>query len=114
MHSGQLPLNTWIVVENNYSIDGAELVSQHETQREAETERDRRNHGVNRSRYAACLIVEPVAERMGGQRSPASAALPESFWIHRSPSATSSSFPRTGALLLQMLSGYLAAIRPRR
>jgi hypothetical protein len=74
MHSGQLPLNTWIVVDGNYSIDGAALVSQHETQREAETERDRRNHDVNCSRYAACLIVEPVAERMGGRRSPARAA----------------------------------------
>jgi hypothetical protein len=49
-------------------------VSQHETQREAETERDRRNHDVNCSRYAACLIVEPVAERMGGRRCPARAA----------------------------------------
>jgi hypothetical protein len=114
MHSGQLPLNTWIVVENNYSIDGAELVSQHETQREAETERDRRNHGVNRSRYAAWLIVEPVAERMGGQRSPASAARSESIWQHRSPRAMPSSFPRTGALLLQLLSRHLAAIRPHR
>jgi hypothetical protein len=74
MHSGQLPLNTWIVVKNNHSIDGLELVSRHETQREAERERDRRNHDLNRSRYAACLIVEPVAERMGGQSSPARAA----------------------------------------
>ena len=74
MHSGQLPLNTWIVVENNHSIDGAALVSQHESQREAERERDRCSRRVNRSRYAACLIVEPIAERMGGQRAPASSA----------------------------------------
>jgi hypothetical protein len=39
MHSGQLPLNTWIVVENNHSIDGSALVSRHESQREAEIRR---------------------------------------------------------------------------
>lgn len=74
MPSGQLPLNTWIVVENNDTINGTALVSQHESQREAERERDRCNRGANRPRYAACLIMEPIAERMGGQCSPASSA----------------------------------------
>jgi len=62
-----LPLDTWIVVEHPSRADVV-LVSQHETQHEAEAERDRRNEEAHAARFSACLVLEPVAQRMGGRR----------------------------------------------
>ncbi len=62
----QLPLDTWIVIQ--YPATAAiTLVSRHGTQGEAEAERDRRNGQAQVVRYAACKVVEVVAERMGGR-----------------------------------------------
>jgi hypothetical protein len=63
----ELPLDTWIVVEHP-SAGCVALVSRHGTQREAEAERDRHNEEAHAARYSAFLVVEPVAERMGGRR----------------------------------------------
>jgi hypothetical protein len=41
------------------------VVSSHQWQHEAEAERDRRNDGLARRRYTACIAIGPVAERMG-------------------------------------------------
>jgi hypothetical protein len=67
MQFGQLPLDTWIVVEHP-GLNRVALVSQHTSQSEAEAERDRRNRAASARRFSACMVVEPVAERMGGQR----------------------------------------------
>jgi hypothetical protein len=67
MQIGQLPLDTWIVIEHP-TLNGVALVSQHASQSEAEAERDRRNRATRAKRFSACIVVEPVAERMGGQR----------------------------------------------
>ena len=58
-----LPLDTWIVVEQNSSRI-ATLISMHTTQAEAEAERDKRNDGLPKPRYSACKVLEPVAQRM--------------------------------------------------
>jgi len=63
----QLPLDTWIVVQYP-AADDVMLVSRHGTQGEAEAERDRRRKRAPTLRYAACKMVEVVAERMGGRR----------------------------------------------
>jgi hypothetical protein len=65
----QLPLDTWIVVEGD-STESVFLISKHESQCDAEAERDRRNQEARCARYRACIILEPVAERMGGQPCP--------------------------------------------
>jgi hypothetical protein len=59
----KLPLNTWIVVD--VAQNGSNLVSAHASRDDAEAERDRRNKGLSRIRYSACIAFEPVAERMG-------------------------------------------------
>jgi hypothetical protein len=64
-----LPVDTWIVVAHP-ARNGVALVSQHHTKDEAEAECDRRNRTVNGQRYSAYLLVEPIAERMGGHRAP--------------------------------------------
>jgi hypothetical protein len=63
MDMSGLPLHTWIVVEH-CSSKIATLISMHATQREAEAERDKKNQGQPKHRYSACIILEPVAQRM--------------------------------------------------
>jgi hypothetical protein len=63
MNVSGLPLHTWIVVEQRSSRI-ATLISMHTTQLEAEAERDKRNQGLQKPRYGACIILEPVAHRM--------------------------------------------------
>jgi len=63
MNVSGLPLHTWIVVEHRPSRI-ATLISMHTTQLEAEAERDKRNQGLPKHRYGACIILEPVAHRM--------------------------------------------------
>jgi hypothetical protein len=63
MNMSGLPLHTWMVVEQRSSRI-ATLISMHTTQREAEAERDQRNQGLPKPRYGACIVVEPVAQRM--------------------------------------------------
>ena len=70
MTTRHLPVDTWMVVEQHTAWKHLALVSRHETQAAAEAERDRRNGGSCEAPYRACLIVEPVAERMGGHRTP--------------------------------------------
>ena len=58
-----LPLDTWLVVEQR-STKIATLISMHTTQAEAEAERDKRNEGLPKPRYSACMVLEPIAQRM--------------------------------------------------
>ena len=69
MRMGQLPLDVWMVVEHA-SIGRSVLTSLHKTQGEAEAERDRRNREAQGVRFRACMLLEPVAQRMGGRRHP--------------------------------------------
>jgi hypothetical protein len=69
--NSQLPRDTWLVIEQGSANATPTLVSQHATCREAEAERDRRNESARRSQFQACIILEPIAQRMGGRRSPA-------------------------------------------
>lgn len=71
-----LPLNTWIVVEQRSPGARARLVSKHLTQKEAEAERDRRNSGLAQPVFAAWIVLEPVAQRMGGRQAPTTSAQP--------------------------------------
>jgi hypothetical protein len=59
----KLLIDTWMVVDVAYN--GWKMVSAHASQSDAEAERDRRNEGLARSRYSACIAFDPVAERMG-------------------------------------------------
>lgn len=68
MESNQVPLNTWMVIEP-VAYGGMKVLSTHRTQTEAEAERDKRNRGLDRSRYSAVLALQPVAERMGPLRT---------------------------------------------
>jgi hypothetical protein len=70
MASQNLPLNTWIVVERAPSRERPALISTHDCQRAAEVECDRRNRASPEHPYRACILLEPIAERMGGQYSP--------------------------------------------
>jgi hypothetical protein len=70
MASQNLPLNTWIVVEQEPSREHLALISTHDSQRAAEVECDRRNRASPERPYQACILLEPIAERMGGQYSP--------------------------------------------
>ena len=71
MKPHDLPRNTWLVVERR-PAGGPALVSQHATCGEAEAERDRRNRDADAVCFQACIVLEPVAQRMGGRQSPAS------------------------------------------
>jgi hypothetical protein len=73
MPTQNLPLNTWIVVEQRSPGSRAKLVSKHMTQKEAEAERDRRNSGLAEPAFAAWIVLEPVAQRMGGRQAPTTA-----------------------------------------
>jgi hypothetical protein len=64
-----LPVNTWIVIEQK-SPGRARLISKHASQREAEAEGDRRNSGCAEGAFIACILLEPVAHRMGGHNAP--------------------------------------------
>jgi Domain of unknown function (DUF1858) len=70
MTTRKLPLNTWMVVRQYASWKNIDLVSKHDTQQAAEAERDRRNTAAADRPYRACVVVEPVAQRMGGQFAP--------------------------------------------
>ena len=59
----KVPTNTWMVVD--VAFNGWHVVSTHSSRRNAEAERDKRNEGLARRRYSACVAFEPVAERMG-------------------------------------------------
>jgi len=60
MHLAKLPLETWIVVDRARN----DVVSTHATLDEAEGERDKRNAGLSRAQYCACIAIEPVAQGM--------------------------------------------------
>jgi len=64
MPTKSVPLDTWVVVE---PVTSNELrsISTHRTQQEAELERDRRNAQAGNRLYSACMILEPVAARLG-------------------------------------------------
>jgi hypothetical protein len=64
MEMRPLPLDTWMVVEP-ITHNAMKPVSLHATQEEAEGERDRRNKDLTHPRFSACIVLEPVAERMG-------------------------------------------------
>jgi hypothetical protein len=70
MPARDLPLNTWLVVEQRSPGGRLKLVSKHATQREAEAERDKRNLGRRNPHFTACIVLEPVAQRMGGRQAP--------------------------------------------
>jgi len=70
MTTRNLPLDVWMVVRQRSSWKDVALVSKHETQRAAEAERDRRNRASSDRPYRACKILEPIAQRMGGQIAP--------------------------------------------
>ena len=72
MPARNLPLNTWLVAERKSPAKKLALVSKHASQREAETERDKRNQGLPEPHYMACIVLEPIAQRMGGQQAPTS------------------------------------------
>lgn len=76
MPTSNLPLNTWIVVEQRSPGSRARLVSKHLTQKEAEGERDRRNSGLAQPIFAAWIVLEPVAQRMGGRQAPTTSMRP--------------------------------------
>ena len=63
MASKNAPFDTWMVVD--IAFNGWNVVSSHQSQQDAETERDRRNDGLARRRYTACVAIAPVAEQMG-------------------------------------------------
>jgi hypothetical protein len=65
------PPLTWIVVEQKLPGGRARLISKHASQQEAEAERDRRNSGRAERPFTACILFEPVAQRMGGHQAPA-------------------------------------------
>lgn len=56
----KVPINIWMVVDVAYN--GWTVVSTHDCQRDAEMERDRRNEGLARRRYSACMAPRPTTE----------------------------------------------------
>jgi hypothetical protein len=70
MSPHDLPLNTWMVIEQHSAWKSVALVSQHESQGAAEAERDRRNCDSPDRPYRACLLLEPIGQRMGGHLAP--------------------------------------------
>jgi hypothetical protein len=61
---------TWIVVDQKLPGGRTRLISKHASQREAEAECDKRNSGRAERRFSAYILLEPVAQRMGGHQSP--------------------------------------------
>lgn len=74
MTTRNLPLNTWLVVEQKSAGTRLTPVSSHATQREAEAERDKRNQGLAEPHFTACIVLEPIAQRMGGRQAPTARA----------------------------------------
>jgi hypothetical protein len=72
MPTRDLPLNTWLVVERKSPGARLTLVSKHAWQREADAERDKHNQGLAEPHFSACMVLEPIAQRMGGQQAPTS------------------------------------------
>jgi hypothetical protein len=70
MTTRNLPLNSWLVVEQRSPGTRLTAVSKHATQREAEAERDMRNRGLPKPYFTACIVLEPIAQRMGGRQAP--------------------------------------------
>jgi hypothetical protein len=64
MRVTDLPLDTWVVVE---PLPGGELnlLSKHDTQFQAEAERDSRNKGLTAPRYSAIKALAPAAGAQG-------------------------------------------------
>jgi hypothetical protein len=60
----------WVVVEQKLPGGRARLISKHASQKEAEAECDRRNSGRAERPFVACILLEPVAQRMGGHQAP--------------------------------------------
>jgi hypothetical protein len=67
MKQAGLPIDTWMVIEPE-PHGRVRVLSTHETQGEAEAERDKRNRGLRAPRYSAVMALEPVAERMAPRR----------------------------------------------
>ncbi|HEY7549298.1 MAG TPA: hypothetical protein VH913_07255 [Hyphomicrobiaceae bacterium] len=64
MRVGDLPLDTWVVIEP--LADGeVNLLSTHATQYQAEAERDHRNRGLEAPRYSAVRALAPAAGAQG-------------------------------------------------
>jgi hypothetical protein len=61
----------WVVVEQKLPGGRARLISKHATQKDAEAECDRRNSARAERPFAVCILLEPVAQRMGGHQAPA-------------------------------------------
>jgi hypothetical protein len=61
---------TWVVVEQKLPGGRARLISKHASQKEAEAECERRNSGRTERPFTACILLEPVAQRMGGHQAP--------------------------------------------
>jgi hypothetical protein len=74
MRVRKLPLNTWIVIEQHAAWEDVVLVSRHASQIAAEKARDRRNRSSRERPYRACIVLEPIAHRMGGQLAPTARA----------------------------------------
>ena len=64
MRVADLPLDTWVVIEQ---LGGGELnlLSTHASQCQAEAERDYRNKGLPRQRYSAVRTLAPAAGAQG-------------------------------------------------
>jgi hypothetical protein len=64
MRVTDLPLDTWVVIER---LPGGEcnLLSRHDTQCQAEAERDSRNQGLAAPRYSAVKSLAPAAGAQG-------------------------------------------------
>jgi hypothetical protein len=71
MNAHHLPCGTWLVIESGARDQGPLIVSRHASCQEAEAERDRRNRDASELHFQACLVLEPIAQRMGGRQSPA-------------------------------------------
>lgn len=65
MKLSELPLDTWVVVEPMAARDEVQILSTHETQRQAEAERDKRNQGLRAPRYSAIKTLTPIASAQG-------------------------------------------------
>ena len=59
MKLSELPLDTWVVVEL-VSAEEVNLLSEHNTQHQAEAECSRRNKGRNKPHYRALKTLEPI------------------------------------------------------
>ena len=65
---------TWVVIERKLPGARTRLISKHASQKEAEAECDRRNGGRAERPFSACILLEPVAQRMGGHQAPTTSA----------------------------------------